>query len=352
MILRRQRLFLSFRDEIFLRECCALAWSKQTLALPNPSVGAIVCDASGEIIGRGVHSKVGMPHAEILALQEAYCTLTGDRKIMEFDQSEAIHQYLLTHHNGLFTQCTLYVSLEPCNHQGRTPSCASLMIALMIARICVGARDVHPLASGGADRIRQAGIDIHFTSSSFIQAFASNLLLPFDILRTKGRFVLFKIAQRLDGSFCNGRISCKDSQCFTHNQRSVCDWIVISGQTFRTDHPRLNARHAISPYNNKALPKIGILSQSLSMPLAKTCFKQTEVRILSDASELSELRGFVVIEGGWRLLSQIRIYVDMLLVHQAFCLRDLEEPHFGSRDLRFNLIHSMPLGEDMALWLV
>lgn len=344
---------MNSRDELFLRECCFLAWSKQTLALPNPSVGAIVCDESGRIIGRGVHSKAGLPHAEVLALQEAYYRLSGDEQILSLAQSQDIHDYLLAHHNSLFMYCTLYVSLEPCNHQGKTPSCASLLIALKPARVCVGIKDPHILASGGFERISQAGIHIEFIESDSIKTLTSHLLLPFEVLRKTGRFVLFKIAQRLDGSFKDGRISSDLSRRFTHNQRSVCDWIVISGQTFRTDTPKLNARYATPPYDNQALPKIAILSQSLQASCVEMSLKQREIRILHELNQLSELSGFVVIEGGWNLLSFVRPFVDMLLVHQAFCLQDGVQSAFSCKvSSHFKLLHSMALGEDMALWMV
>lgn len=345
---------MNSRDELFLRECCFLAWSKQTLALPNPSVGAIVCDESGCIIGRGVHGKAGLPHAEVLALQEAYYKLGGDGQILSFTQSQDIHEYLLAHHDDLFAHCTLYVSLEPCNHQGKTPSCASLLIALKPARVCVGIKDPHILASGGFERISRAGIRIEFIESDSIKTLTSHLLLPFEILRKTERFVLFKIAQRLDGSFSDGRISSDLSRHFTHNQRSVCDWIVISGQTFRTDSPKLNARYATPPYDNQALPKIAILSQSLQASCIEESFKQREVRILRELNQLSELNGFIVIEGGWSLLALARPFIDMLLVHQSFCLQDGVQinPLIYNNSSRFKLIHSMALGEDMALWIV
>ncbi|TLD97450.1 bifunctional diaminohydroxyphosphoribosylaminopyrimidine deaminase/5-amino-6-(5-phosphoribosylamino)uracil reductase RibD [Helicobacter jaachi] len=338
-------------DEILLNHCCNLAWQTQSLALPNPSVGAMVVDKNGNILGQGVHKIAGSPHAEVLALQEAYYTLSRDERILALKKSDDIHAFLLQNHNQMFKECALYVSLEPCNHKGKTPPCAHLLAQLGFAKVCIAALDNHALAAGGREYLISHGINAIFVQSPALQEAAHNLLLPFETLRQKGRFVLFKLAHRLDGSYTQGRISSQISQIFTHNQRSVCDWLCISGKTLNTDNPKLNARYALPPYDKTHLPQIGIISRhvdSISEHLA------SRARIIKDIEAFRALGGFIIVEGGFNLLSMLKDEIDMLLIHAAFwCDGAHNNAHFIPHNLKahFKLIHTMPLGEDLAIWL-
>lgn len=325
-------------DDLLIKHCCDIAWEAQTLALPNPSVGAIITRENGEILSRGVHSLAGTPHAEVIAIKQAYFTLTQDSTISHLESSLELHNFLLSNHNGIFKNCVLYVSLEPCNHYGKTPPCANLIKELGFAKVVIGTKDSHTLASGGMQTLQEAGIH---TSLSQIQDEAQKLLFPFEILQKKGRFVLFKIAMRLDGSYVNGQISAESSRIFTHNQRSVCDYLCISGATLRSDNPTLNARYATPPYDKHKQPTLCLFSTRENNP---------RFHIFRNAEEIESLKGFVVIEGGLNLLSALRKYIDMLLVHKAFFCVD---SHFTqkSNTMDFELYHTMNLGKDLALWL-
>lgn len=329
-------------DELLLQHCCNIAWQAQTLALPNPSVGALITDSSGRILGRGVHMLSGSAHAEVLAIKEAYLTLSHDKKISHLTQSAALHEYILNNHCGLFKDCTLYVSLEPCNHQGKTPPCAALIAALGFKRVCIAASENYEHALGGAQNLIAQGIEVQFFS---LQS-AYDLLLPFEILYKKKKFVLFKLAMRLDGSYTGGRISCDASRIFTHNQRSVCDMICVSGSTWRSDKPKLNARYTTPPYRPHT-PKIGVISrqENILLQSESTAFL---IRCAEDFANIAE--GFVIVEGGFNLLESLLPHIDMFLVHQAFsvaaggCIAHNLHTNFA-------LLHSMNLGEDIALWL-
>src|SRR5687768_8916006 len=117
------------------------AWMQRAIALaeqgwgsvqPNPLVGAVVV-RDGQLVGEGYHARYGGPHAEIVALRAAGENARG---------------------------ATLYVSLEPCNHHGQTPPCTDAILQSGIARVVFGASDPNPRARGGAERLRQAGVDV------------------------------------------------------------------------------------------------------------------------------------------------------------------------------------------------
>lgn len=329
---------MSSSDDLLIQHCCDIAWEAQTLALPNPSVGAIITRENGEILSRGVHSLAGTPHAEVIAIKQGYYALTQDSRILSLESSLELHDFLLSNHNGIFKNCSLYVSLEPCNHYGKTPPCANLIKELGFAKVIIGTKDSHTLASGGMQTLQEAGIH---TSLSQIEQEAKKLLLPFEILRKKGRFVLFKIAMRLDGSYVSGQISAESSRIFTHNQRSVCDYLCISGATLRSDNPTLNVRYALPPYDKHKQPKLCLFSTRESNP---------RFHIFRHAQEIESLKGFVVVEGGLNLLYALREYIDMLLVHKAFFCIDSHLTQ-QSKAMDFELLHTMNLGKDLGLWL-
>lgn len=348
--LRKQRLFLNSSDELLLHYCCTLAWQHQSLALPNPSVGAVVADQNGNIISSGVHIIAGSPHAEIIAMQKAYSALSGDKKILECKDSESIHRYLLESHKGIFAKCSLYVSLEPCNHYGKTPPCATLVASLGFAKVCIATCESNLVASGGLAYLAEHNINVSYIQSPTLKHIAQSLLIPFNALRTKRRFVLFKLATRLDGSYKNGYISCESAQIFTHNQRSICDYICISGATLRHDNPMLNARYAIEPYNNKHLPQVLVISRKDTALTQTNPSIKERIRFSHNPQDLEHLCGFIIIEGGWDLLESCRKYVDMILLIQSTkCINGEDNRHSFNGD--FSFLHQMNLGEDIALWL-
>jgi len=119
--------------ERFMRRAIELAEAGRGLTSPNPMVGAIVVTPAGEVVGEGFHARVGAPHAEVEALREAGPRARGG---------------------------TLYVTLEPCAHQGRTPPCAPAIAAAGVARVVAAVSDPNPLVSGrGFAELRRAGVE-------------------------------------------------------------------------------------------------------------------------------------------------------------------------------------------------
>lgn len=155
----------------YMTEALALARLGRALASPNPMVGAVVV-RDGEIVGRGFHTYGGLRHAEVIALEDA-----GDRA----------------------RGATVYVSLEPCSHEGRTPPCADALIAAGVARVVAAIEDPNPRVSGeGLRRLRQAGIEVEIARE--FTAEAEKLNEPFaHFMRTGLPLVTLKTAITLDG---------------------------------------------------------------------------------------------------------------------------------------------------------
>jgi len=158
-------------DELFLRRALDLARQGIGLTSPNPCVGAVVVDGNGEVVGTGSHTYDGRKHAEILALEQA---------------------------GGKARGATLYINLEPCSHQGRTPPCVDALIAAGISRVVACMQDPNPQVSGqGFARLRSAGIDV---STGILEEQAKTLNESFaEYIRHHIPLVTLKAAMTLDG---------------------------------------------------------------------------------------------------------------------------------------------------------
>jgi len=190
---------------------------------PNPPVGAVVA-RDGEIVGRGAHHGPGTDHAEIVALREAGDAARG---------------------------ATLYVTLEPCNHQGRTPPCAPRVVGSGVARVVVGARDPNPhVAGGGLDLLRASGIDV---TLGVLGRGCLELIWPYVVTDAFRRpFVSLKTATSLDGRFAPPGAPPGAPVYFTGGEslqetarlRRWHDLVLVGANTVRCDRPRLDGRRA------------------------------------------------------------------------------------------------------------
>ena len=279
------------------------AWEFQGLTFPNPAVGAAVVDGSGRILAVEAHRKAGGPHAEVLALQQAFALFANDASILKLNDSHAIHDYLLQHHDGYFSACTIYVTLEPCAHHGKTPSCANLLVHLGIGRVVFASADPNEEAAGGATMLKSAGIEVTHAPSKA----AETLLFPF-IQWRRGSMITFKWAQRLDGSVDGGIISGEVSRRFVHGMRDTADLLVIGGNTVRTDRPTLDARLV----EGKA-PDVLIFSTrddfDRSIPLFSVPGRK--VMISSDLDKINDYKN-VLIEGGPGMSNRAVIFFSVL----------------------------------------
>ncbi|HEY9203307.1 MAG TPA: bifunctional diaminohydroxyphosphoribosylaminopyrimidine deaminase/5-amino-6-(5-phosphoribosylamino)uracil reductase RibD [Sulfurimonas sp.] len=278
------------------------AWKHQGLTYPNPAVGCAVLSSQAEILSVEAHKCAGAPHAEVEALKSAYFKLTNDSKILELYESSQVHTYLLLHHNNCFKDATLYTTLEPCSHIGKTPSCASLISKLGIKKLFIGSTDSNPQACGGAEIVANAGIEVE---SAVMQKECDELLKPFDLWR-KERFVFFKWAQRLNGTIDGGIISSLKSRTLVHAMRNVCDLLVIGGNTVRVDRPTLDARLV-----GGRAPDILIYSRSKEFDKTIPLFS-VEGRSVTISDDLSILKDYknIMIEGGEKMFELSMQFAD------------------------------------------
>jgi diaminohydroxyphosphoribosylaminopyrimidine deaminase/5-amino-6-(5-phosphoribosylamino)uracil reductase len=180
-------------------------------------VGCIIVDESGRAVGSGYHARCGGPHAEVAALAAAGPAARGS---------------------------TLYVSLEPCTHHGRTPPCVDAITEAAPARVCFGCPDPHPAAGGGAETLRARGIEATHVPSESCRLVSA----PFTrLLRTGLPWVTAKWAQTIDGRIATRSgdskwISGARSRRLVHRERGRVDGVLTGIGTVRTDDPLLTAR--------------------------------------------------------------------------------------------------------------
>ncbi|MEA1913979.1 MAG: bifunctional diaminohydroxyphosphoribosylaminopyrimidine deaminase/5-amino-6-(5-phosphoribosylamino)uracil reductase RibD, partial [Campylobacterota bacterium] len=292
-------------DQHFMQEALNEAWRYQLLTYPNPAVGALIVK-DAEAIACEAHKKSGEAHAEVNALRAAYLVQYPHCELKNIHDSNLVHQYLLQHHNGYFHDCTIYVTLEPCNHIGKTPSCAMLLKELRPKKIVVGSYDPNKEASGGMLTLKNQNIDL---SIGILQDKCDDLLLPFKLWQKK-QFIFFKMAMRLDGTIGGGKISSQQSLTWVHQLRTCIDVMLIGGNTVRTDRPTLDSRFV----KGKA-PNILIYSKQKEfdqrIPLFSIANRDV---IISDTLEVVQDKNFVMVEGGYALLNSMQNAIDMLVL--------------------------------------
>jgi diaminohydroxyphosphoribosylaminopyrimidine deaminase/5-amino-6-(5-phosphoribosylamino)uracil reductase len=196
----------------------ALATSPGVPLGPNPRVGCVLLSPAGETVAEGYHRGAGSPHAEVAVLARA-----GDRA----------------------RGATAVVTLEPCNHTGRTGPCAEALVAAGVARVVFAQADTNPVAEGGAETLRRAGVDV-VGGLMADEARAVNREWTFAV--EHGRpFVTWKFATTLDGrsAAADGTsrwVSSRPARSDTHRLRARCDTILVGTETVLVDDPRLTVR--------------------------------------------------------------------------------------------------------------
>ncbi|MBI2677360.1 MAG: bifunctional diaminohydroxyphosphoribosylaminopyrimidine deaminase/5-amino-6-(5-phosphoribosylamino)uracil reductase RibD [Candidatus Koribacter versatilis] len=259
------------QDEMLMREALALAAQGCALTSPNPCVGAVVTDAAGNVVGRGSHTYDGVKHGEVLALEQAGAKAKGG---------------------------TLYLNLEPCSHQGRTPPCTAAVIASGVRRVVAAMRDPNPQVAGsGFEQLRAAGIDV---TEGLLQAEARRLNEGFaKWIRTRLPLVTLKAAITLDGkiapppggahavshsptalgsgSASTTYITSEAARAHVQELRHAADAIMVGVGTIVADDPLLTDR-TLRP-RRRPLQRV-VLDSRLRLPLESRVVKTAKSDVI------------------------------------------------------------------------
>ncbi len=211
--------------ETYMRRCIQLAKLGEGLVAPNPMVGAVIVH-EGRIIGEGYHKEFGQAHAEVNAINSV-------------------------ENKALLKESTIYVSLEPCAHFGKTPPCANLIVEKQFKRVVIGSRDPHSKVDGkGILILKENGIEV---VSGILKEECDEVNKRFFTFHQKKRpFVVLKWAETKNGKIDNGGnkneitwISCPETQVFVHQLRKENQAILVGRKTIENDNPSLTLRKIV-----------------------------------------------------------------------------------------------------------
>ena len=309
----------------YLERALELAELGRGSAAPNPVVGAVVVSPAGSVVGEGWHERPGGPHAEVIALGAAGHLSRGS---------------------------TLYVTLEPCAHHGRTPPCADAVIEAGVTRVVAAVGDPNPKTNGqGFDRLRAAGVEVELAGGE-LEWKARVQNEAYRVWVGKGRpFVTYKAAVTLDGRMTVAGerwVSGEASRRLVHELRAVSDAVAVGMGTVRADGPLLTARDvgaATQPrrlaFGRGPLPEdseLELLAGPLDTELARLANEGVQSLLLEGGPKL----------GGAFLAAAL---VDKLLVFIGPWLSG-EGPALITGALspaRLMRLESRPVGEDVLL---
>lgn len=225
-------------------ELAARGWGR---VQPNPMVGAVVTDAAGAVVGEGWHEEYGGPHAERIALERAGSAARGG---------------------------TLFVTLEPCAHVGKTPACTDAVLGSGVARVVVALRDPNPVAQGGLERLAAAGVRVETGMLEREAADGNAAFLHWHTTATS--FVALKLAMSLDARLAAGAdrrtaVTGEQASAEVQRLRAGFDAILVGSRTARVDDPLLTVRGPLVP---RRPPVRVVLDSALSL--------DTEARLAAD----------------------------------------------------------------------
>jgi len=281
-------------DELYMRRCLQLAANGIHGARPNPMVGAVIVvpesngedvRTTGRIIGEGYHVRCGEGHAEV----NAFASVKPE------DES-------------LLKDATIYVSLEPCAHYGKTPPCAELIIRKGVRRVVVGCIDPFAKVQGrGVEMIRKAGIEV---TVGVLEEECQWLNRRFFTYHSKHRpYIILKWAQTANGYIDDHgqalQISNEQTQMLSHQLRAEEDAILVGHTTDIREHPQLTVRHWYGPN-----PKRIVLSHGRSLTQFTDDLYQHHIQSLIVEGGRQTLKSFI--EAG--LWDEIRVETAPMIV--------------------------------------
>ncbi|MEJ7693419.1 bifunctional diaminohydroxyphosphoribosylaminopyrimidine deaminase/5-amino-6-(5-phosphoribosylamino)uracil reductase RibD, partial [Daejeonella sp.] len=280
-----------------MRRCIELATLGMGSVSPNPMVGAvIVCD--DQIIGEGYHMKFGEAHAEVNAVKSVLDTNVDGHALLE--------------------RSTIYVSLEPCSHFGKTPPCVDLIINNHIPKVVIGCRDPFAQVNGkGIEKLTEAGVEV---IEGVLENECISLNRRFNTRVQKQRpYIILKWAQTNDGFFApeDGTqkwITSSSAKQLVHRWRSEEDAVLIGKNTALADNPRLNVRE----WQGKSPIRI-IVDRNLELPVSLNVFDQSQDTIIFNSlkTELDGRIKYLELENFDNLLPQLICYQLYLMDIQS-----------------------------------
>ena len=245
-----------------MKRALELAEAGRGYVSPNPAVGCVIV-YEGKIIGEGYHRRFGDAHAEV----------------------EAIRSVKETH---LLPESTLYVTLEPCAHHGKTPPCADFIVESGIRNVVAGTLDPNPLTAGkGIERLRQASVTVTVPYAEE-DCLESNKRF-FTYQKHKRPFIILKWAQTADGFIADDKkqskwISNELSRLLVHRMRAREDAVMVGTETALADNPRLNVREVSGEPQISFVPTVAVRSKHVGWPVSASGSSQTNVPFLVGAS--------------------------------------------------------------------
>lgn len=282
--------------EIYMRRCLELAELGLGNVSPNPMVGAVIIH-EGKVIGEGYHQKYGEAHAEVNAVNQVIANFSN--------------------YTELLRQSTIYVSLEPCAHYGKTPPCADLIIKHQIPKVVVGCRDPFDQVNGkGIEKLRAAGVDVIV---GILEEECKWLNRRFFTRVQKHRpYIILKWAQTADNFFAPADgsqfwITGPESRKLVHKWRSQEDAILVGTNTVAIDNPQLNVR-----YGNGRSPKRIVIDRTLRLDKSLNVFNQSvDTLIFNETTTSFEGKNkYIALEDFGR-------YVPEYIVYQLY-LQDIQ----------------------------
>jgi len=289
-------------DTFYMSLALKEAWKYQGLTYPNPPVGALILDKNNQIIAIEAHHKAGLPHAELKAIESALIKM-GDTKIQTLHTPNEKHAYILAYHDKRLEGCSIYVTLEPCNHQGSTPPCSLLIKNLRFKKLICGSIDPNQDATGGIKMIQEGGIAV---TVGLLKEECDALIAPFKKWQESKPFVFFKLALSANGVYDGGIISSLTSRTLVHQMRDTIDFLVIGGNTVREDRPTLDSRLI----DGKA-PDILIISNKKEFDQSIPLFSVPGRKVfIEDNFDRIKQYHFIMIEGTQSMLELSEPLVD------------------------------------------
>lgn len=257
-------------DEKFMQRCIQLAKNGQLNAKPNPMVGAVIVH-NGRIIGEGYHVRCGLAHAEV----NAFASVRAEDE-------------------ALLPESTIYVSLEPCSHYGKTPPCADLIIEKGVRRVVVGCIDEFAEVQGrGIQKLRDAGIEVEVGVLEDECKALNRRFFTFH--REKRPYIILKWAQTANGFIDDHhqpvQISSDFTKMLSHKLRAEEDAILVGRVTDEREHPQLNVREWYGPD-----PKRMVIDRAHPLNLESLHAQNIQSIIVEGGTET--LQSFIV-QGLW-----------------------------------------------------